>query len=152
MRLVTAPEIIHPLENINIFLAGSIEMGKASDWQSNVIKEFKNENVTIFNPRRENWNSSWKQSIDNPQFVEQVNWELNALDFSDIILMYFEPNTLSPISLLELGLHAKYNNRVIVVCPEGFWRKGNVDIICKRYDNLQFNTLEEAVNYIKSKL
>jgi len=47
--------------------------------------------------------------------------------------MYFDPNTKSPISLLELGLHAN-SGKMIVCCPKGFWRKGNVDIVCERYD------------------
>jgi hypothetical protein len=46
--------------------------------------------------------------------------------------MYFDPNTLSPISLLELGLHAK-SGKLIVCCPEGFYRKGNVDIVCQNF-------------------
>lgn len=152
MILKLAPEKIHPLGSTNIFLAGSIEMGKAIDWQGGIVYALRNENITIYNPRRKNWDDTLEQSIDNPQFSEQVNWELDALDFSDFILFYFEPNTLSPISLLELGLHARYGNKVIVVCPKGFWRKGNVDIVCKRYDNLQFDTLEEAIIYIKKKI
>lgn len=47
--------------------------------------------------------------------------------------MYFSPNTKSPISLLELGLFAR-SGKVRVVCPEGFWRKGNVDIVCQYYN------------------
>jgi hypothetical protein len=46
--------------------------------------------------------------------------------------MYFDPNTKSPISLLELGLFAQ-SKKLIVCCPRGFWRKGNVDITCDRY-------------------
>ena len=62
--------------------------------------------------------------------------------------MWFDPKTKSPISLLELGLFAdKY--KLIVYCPEGFWRKGNVDIVCKRYNVTQVNSLDELITEIK---
>jgi hypothetical protein len=87
----------------------------------------------LFNPRRAEWDSSWLQDIENPQFYQQVNWELNALEKSDLIFMYFAPGTKSPISLLELGLFA-HTGKMIVCCPEGFWRKGNVEIVCERFN------------------
>lgn len=55
-----------------VFLAGSIEMGKAEDWQQKIIEAVKDFKVVIFNPRRDNWDSGWIQSIDNPKFREQV--------------------------------------------------------------------------------
>ena len=124
-------------DNWSIFLAGSIEMGKAEDWQTritNTLKEIVPDklDVVIFNPRRDDWDSSWEQNIDNPQFYEQVTWELTALEKADVIIMYFAPGTKSPISLLELGLHA-YSKKILVCCPKGFWRKGNVDIVCEQY-------------------
>ena len=124
-------------------------MGVAENWQDKVKKLMENRRVCLFNPRRDDWDSSWTQSIENEQFVEQVSWELEAMERAETILMYFDPNTKSPISLLELGLWG--NNRgnvpskLRVVCPEGFWRKGNVDVVCARYQIPQFNTLEEAI-------
>ena len=129
-------EIKAPNERVyhgrSVFLAGSIEMGKAVDWQAQVKEILKDSDWTILNPRRDDWDSSWVQSIENPQFREQVVWELDAQDDADKIFMYFAPETKSPISLLELGLYAG-TGKMVVVCPEGFWRKGNVEIVCARY-------------------
>lgn len=132
-----------------LFLAGSIEMGKATDWQARAAELFVPSGFTIFNPRRDDWDPSWEQSIDNPRFVEQVEWELNALEAADFKLFYFEPGTMSPITLLELGLHAHAAQQKIpgienmaVVCPKGFWRKGNVDIVCRHYGVPMFDTIE----------
>lgn len=44
------------------------------------------------------------QEASNPQFRQQVEWELNALSVADLIVFYFDPATRSPITLLELGL------------------------------------------------
>lgn len=154
MKIIKPPHPIHlnPLKNhTTIFLAGSIEMGAAVDWQTMLADEFLGANITFYNPRREEWDSSWTQEITNPQFYQQVNWELNALDAADIIIMFFDPNTKSPISLLELGLYAS-SGKLLVCCPEGFWRKGNVDIVCDRYSIPTFNSLEALIFYLKREL
>lgn len=136
-----------------VFLAGSIEMGKAEDWQRDVIemfnkyvKEEDHEDVIIFNPRREDWDSSWNQSIDNPKFYAQVTWELDCLDIADSIIMYFAANTTSPISLLELGAFRDHN--IIVVCDPLYTKKGNVDIFCDEFSITMADTLKEAVQAI----
>lgn len=132
----------------SVFLAGSIEMGKAIDWQTETGQFFLDRGYNVFNPRRKDWDSSWTQEFQNPQFYQQVNWELEALDVADIILMYLVPETMSPISLLELGLHVS-KKELYVVCPNGFWRKGNVDIVCNRYDIPLFNSLEDFKQVFK---
>jgi hypothetical protein len=143
-RIYKAPETI-PLQNDSktIFLAGSIEMDKAIDWQKK-CEELLQDDYIIFNPRRNEWDSSWSQTIENDNFKEQVNWELNALEKADIVIMYFAGDTMSPISLLEFGLYAQ-SNKMKVVVEENFWRKGNIDIVCERYAIEQFKTLEELI-------
>ena len=126
----------------SIFLAGSIEMGAAEKWQESLGDWLLEKNYNVFNPRREDWDSSWIQTYESPQFSQQVKWELNALEKSDIIIMYLDPNTKSPISLLELGLYAN-SKKLWVVCPDGFWRKGNVEVVCSLYDIPLFNSLDE---------
>ena len=135
-----------------VFLAGSIEMGLAENWQSTVLKHFEDrENLAFYNPRRNDWDSSWEQKESNPQFNHQVNWELDKLTKADVILMNFSPGTKSPISLLELGLFAD-TGKMIVCCPDGFWRKGNVDIVCSNFNIPLFDNLEAAIGKLRTKL
>lgn len=134
----------------SVFLAGSIEMGTAEDWQQTVVDAFPT-GVTFLNPRRDDWDSSWEQTITNPQFNAQVNWELDNIEAADFILMYFDPATKSPVSLLELGLFAD-PRKMIVCCPTGFWRKGNVDIVCKRKGIYVHETLAAAIQSLKLRL
>ncbi|MFK7060757.1 nucleoside 2-deoxyribosyltransferase domain-containing protein [Flavobacterium oreochromis] len=131
----------------SIFLAGSIEMDKAINWQQYCENKLADKYI-LFNPRREQWNSEWKQSIDNPQFKEQVIWELNALEEADIIIMFFAGNTYSPISLLELGLYAS-SGKLKVVVENDFWRKGNIDIVCEKYKIKQYQNLEELIKELQ---
>ena len=120
-------------------------MGVAENWQQKVEKLLVNTDWTILNPRRDDWDSSWVPSIDNPQFKEQVYWELDGLAVVEQILFYFDPTTKSPITLLELGLMVGLEPyKIMVVCPKGYWRKGNVDIVCERFGIPMYSTIEEA--------
>jgi len=119
-------------DKFKIFLSGSIEMGTAEEWQDRFVKEFKKRDCIIYNPRRDDWDSSWEQKIDNEQFRQQVEWELDRILESDLAAVYFAPGTKSPITLLELGFLGGVGKQTVVYCPEGFWRKGNVDIFCRR--------------------
>ena len=116
----------------SVFLAGSIEMGLAEPWQAQVEHALADLDVVILNPRRDEWDASWEQSIRNPQFRGQVEWELAAQEQADVVAMYFAPATKAPITLLELGLAAR-SGKLVVCCPDGFWRKGNVEVVCDRY-------------------
>ena len=138
---------------LSIFLAGSIEMGKAEDWQKVLTSKLETlgKDLTVFNPRRDDWNSSWTQEQSNPQFNQQVNWELNRLDECTIIFMYFSPETQSPISLLELGRYSGAKE-MIVCCPRNFWRSGNVEILCTRNNTPMFETIEDAIGALITKI
>jgi hypothetical protein len=147
MKVITAP--YHNYDYSSVFLAGSIEMGKAEQWQDRVIEGLKDTSWTILNPRRPDWDSSWEQSLDEPKFVEQVEWELENISDAFYVLMYFDPVTKSPISLMELGwVGGLDKGNLLVVCPEGYWRKGNVDVFCQRNQIHQFKTLDEAIAHL----
>ena len=133
MRIFKPPTPVElPPDLRSIFLAGSIEMGSADDWQSRLTAALAERDVALLNPRRDEWDASWRQSIEEPKFREQVEWELDNLDRADVIAMWFAAETKAPITLLELGLHAA-SGKLIVGCPDGFWRKGNVEVVCERY-------------------
>ena len=149
-KIVTSPERLSR-ERASVFLAGSIDMGAAEDWQSKVQKALSGHAVTIFNPRREDWDHSWKQDISDQNFREQVKWELDHLESANLILIYFAPQTKSPISLLELGLFAT-SQKCIVCCPPGFWRRGNIQILCQRYNIPCVDDFQTFIELAKSKL
>jgi hypothetical protein len=135
-----------------VFLAGSIEMGEAENWQERVALALSDmPNLTILNPRRNDWDDTWVQSITDRQFREQVEWEISAQEIANVIFMYFAPGTRSPITLLELGLFAR-SGKLIVCCPDGFWRKGNVEVVCRRFGIPLSGELEDAIERLKNSL
>lgn len=153
--VIKAPGSLAPLDAegaVSVFLAGSIEMGRAVDWQSQVTAGLAGvPGAVVLNPRRDDWDSSWKQSIDDPRFTEQVEWELTGLERATVVALYLAPGTISPISLLELGLFSR-SGRMVVCCPDGFHRKGNVDVVCRRYGVPTVPTLEALVAAVRDKL
>lgn len=133
----------------SIFLGGTIDMGNSHNWQEDTIKYIESyhpQKYNIFNPRRLDWDSNWEQSFENPHFYQQVNWELDALEAAEFVLIYFMKGSQSPISLLELGLMASDFHRLSVICEDGYFRKGNVEIVCNRYQIQMFQTIEDWVN------
>ena len=148
MREIQAPNEF-PYGSKTVFLAGSIEMGKARGWQQEIIEKCKDEDVIFLNPRRDDWDSSWVQSIHNKQFKEQVTWELDALSDAWKVVIYIDPNTTSPITLLELGIFGPFSDRVCVCCPEGFYRKGNVDIVCDYFGIPMVDDIDGLIEFIK---
>jgi len=151
VKVIKAPESIKNIKN-SVFLAGSIEMGKAIDWQTDIAIKCEeqttdNHQITLLNPRRDDWDSSWTQTIENDNFREQVEWELDSMEKADKIVVYFDKDTQSPITLMELGIYSN-SSKMCVCCPKGFFRKGNVDIVCKKYNIPMVDDIDGLVKFI----
>lgn len=127
-------------------------MGTAENWQTRLVKNLEDTNLLVLNPRRDDWDSTQEQTVDNPYFNEQVNWELDNLESADFIVFYFDPKTKSPITMMELGLMANSlsNHRMVVCCPKEFWRRGNVEIVCMRHDVLLVENYGELVDQLEN--
>ena len=123
-------EIARDRSFTKIFLAGTIDMGNSRDWQLEIYDRFSRMNgrYILFNPRQEHWDASRPGEMDY-----QVRWELDHLEEADLIIMYILGSSKSPISLLEMGLHAR-GGKMIVICEEDFYRYDNVHITCDYYD------------------
>jgi hypothetical protein len=135
----------------SIFLAGSIDQGHAVDWQTTITEKFRNLPVTILNPRRPDWDSTWVEDITFEPFRQQVEWEQDMLEAADVVALYFAPHSQAPISLLELGLFAR-SGKLLVACPPGYWKRGNVQIVCQRLKVELVDTIDELVDRVERRL
>lgn len=150
--VIVSPQAI-PADDprIKVFLAGSIDMGGSEDWQARAIAALSASDVVLLNPRRTDWNRAWKPVAEEPEFRRQVEWELDALERADLVLMYFAPGSQSPVTLLELGLHAR-SGKLLLACPEGYWRKGNVDILAQRYDVPAYPSFDALLAAVRTRI
>ncbi len=159
INIVRSPDPNLDLKNIftSIFLAGSIEDGKAHPWHddfvdlviSKVMLKIPNldkdrlSRITFFNPRRIEWN----QEIAKSDLTDQINWELERiLNSVNTVFFYFQAGTISPISLLELGLCLSSPGvvDVVVVCEPGYFRVTNVAVTAELFGVKTFSTLEDG--------
>ncbi len=145
-----APFVVAVTDQV-VFLAGSIDQGSAEDWQSALTVVLNDLDVVVLNPRRDAWDATWVQSIENAEFRDQVTWELDGLERANVIAMWFAAGSQAPITLLELGLHAR-SGKLVVGCPPGFWRRGNVEVICERFAIALAPTWGEFVTAIRAEL
>jgi len=152
MKVITAPQFFsYEAGSFYIFLAGTIDMGDSENWQESVINWMSGwtDKVVLLNPRRQDWNSEWEQDANNMQFREQVRWELDAMQCADLRFFVFATDennarkAKAPITLLELGLHK--DKPAIVCCPPGYYRKGNVDIVCHKYRIPVYDSFGQAM-------
>lgn len=156
MKHVKATEEIYLGDSYAIFLGGSIEMNTAEKWQDRLANELSGwpDSVILLNPRRDDWDSSWVQDpTPGTQFFAQVDWELEMQDSADLLVYYFDPNTKSPITLMELGAYGyAVPEHVVVCCPTDFWRYGNVAVFCNKYGIPLVHSFEELVVEITKRI
>lgn len=148
--IIESPNEVYSVENYNnlsFFLGGSIT--DCPDWQKYVIEELKEiKGLTIYNPRRDNF------PINDPYAAEeQIVWEFVHLNNADIIVMWFDKNSLGTIVLYELGKYVNSTNEtigIIGIDPE-YKRKQDVEIQTKLVKpNVKFSyNLEDLINRIK---
>ncbi|KAF2131098.1 hypothetical protein P153DRAFT_313432 [Dothidotthia symphoricarpi CBS 119687] len=149
--IVYKPPTISKIDRPSVILYGTIESGSTKDWRASLTASLSDLPVAIINPSRDDWDSSWIEDISFPKFKEQVEWEMEHAQVADVIVVYFAPGTCTPIALLELGMYAG-TGKVIVCCPKGFYKRGNVEIVCQRYSVKMLETLEELNEKVRVRL
>lgn len=153
MEATKAQVILAPsLQNFQypraVFLAGTTT---APEWRDGLIASLSQQPITIINPLRRDWDSTWREDEAFGPFREQVQWELDMQEKSSLVVVYFGPGTDAPISLLELGLCARLS-KALVVCHPGYRKRGNVQIICRRFDIRLMDSLHGLAGAIIDKL
>lgn len=136
----------------SVFLAGTTSPVDTTDWRKTLSASLVDLPVTIYNPYRPDWDSSWREDIQFAPYREQVEWELDRQDKADIVVLYFHPSTQAAVSLLEFGIWVRIPGKTIVLCPAGYWKRGNVEIVSKKFDVEMVDSLGALRNAIVKKL
>ena len=136
---------------ITVFLSGAIDRNKAVSWREYVASKLNHLPVILIDPYRPDWNNTWREEATFEPFRRQVEWELDTMEAANIIVVHFTATEQAPISLLEFGLFARESRRdrkLLVMCPDGYWKKGNVQIVCARFGIPLLDDLDDLVNAI----
>jgi len=133
-----------------VCLIGSIEHNPTVPWQTQVINALQQRSIIVFNARRVS-DAASIQLPDHPEFNAQIAWELTHAIAADIVVLFFDPTSVSPDALVQLGLLADDPKMsLIVVCPPGFWRRDYVAAICTRYELPSANSIAQAVEMVEA--
>lgn len=143
---------------LRIFFAGSIDNGAAEEWQDKLFKDLiecptglvssdKYRDIICFNPRRNNWTKLDTENLEN-----QIKWELNFIDMSDLVIVYFGDTSKSPITFLELGTLLANRKNVIIYCSEKFYRYDNVRVTAEHYDRTICTTYEDFLYEVNQRV
>jgi hypothetical protein len=149
-RIIVAPERFKSQGEKTVFLSGCIEQGPIT-WQVKLSNALASLPITIINPHRSDWDPTWVEHISNLPFREQVMWEQEMMEAADVIAIYFSPDSKAPITLLEFGLFAK-SGKVVVACPNGYWKRGHVQVVCQLHEIELLESLEELQRAVEQKL
>lgn len=150
---IMAPDDTKKRQGKSFFFAGTIDSGDSPNWQKELTNELNKDKglygkLTIFNPRRDEWPDDGSDEV-----IRQIRWELDHMDEADFIIMNIIGDSKSPISLMEIGLYAQ-SGKLIVFCPEDFYRFDNVMVVCERH-NIPLhrtNDVKEIMKEIKKKI
>lgn len=151
-QVIYAPSDQPPQGLKSVFLAGTTSKVDTTDWRETLSTLLSEHRITIYNPYRADWDSTWREDINFAPYHQQVKWELEKQEQADMVVVYFHPATQAPISLLELGLCAQQPGKAIVFCPEGYWKRGNVQIVCQTFEIEMVESIEELRDAIVKRL
>ncbi len=123
MKYIECPEI-HRGKETSLFLAGGIT--NCPDWQAELTNLLKDNNLTLLNPRRKNFQEN------SPEIEEQqISWEFNHLKKSSAVSFWFPSETLCPITLYELGKQSASKKPIFIGVHPNYKRMRDVEIQTK---------------------
>lgn len=149
--VIHKPPVRATITKPSVILYGSIEPDSANDWQTSLAASLSDLPIAIINPRCDAWDSTWVEDESDVRFREQVEWEMDHAQVANVIAFYFKPGTLTPITLLELGMYAG-TGKTVVCCPQGFYKRGNVQIVCRRYGVELVGSLGELEGLVRKRI
>ena len=105
----------------SLFLGGGIT--GCFDWQAEVVRLLRNTDLVVINPRRKNW------PMGDPDATnKQIEWEYDHLQRANMIMFWFAPETLCPITLFEYGKWIVRNKPLFVGCGPQYKRLQDVQV------------------------
>ena len=114
MRYIEAPNewVRDKPQDESVFLAGSIT--GARDWQFHMAAMLSaaSDQLVVLNPRRKHFDVN-ERGVGQAQ----IKWEHEHLRKAGAILFWFEENTLSPITLFELGVWSERSQQLVGDAP-----------------------------------
>ncbi len=127
----------------SLFLGGGISA--CADWQADVARLLQKTDIVVINPRRKNF------PMDDPlEAGRQIEWEFEHLRKANMLMFWFAPETLCPITLFEYGKWLVQNKPLFVGCDPHYKRANDVKIqtALERPFQKVFDSVDEVIGSI----
>ena len=105
----------------SLFLGGGIS--HCPPWQNLMVDLLKDTELVLFNPRRDDFDTS-----DASMTEQQIQWEHKYLKLATARMFWFPNETLCPITLFELGKYLLSGDPLFVGCDPKYQRKIDLEI------------------------
>jgi nucleoside 2-deoxyribosyltransferase len=151
MKVFNALEKIAASVGHSFFLAGSVSRHSTANWREYVMTAFADTDFVFYNPERSDWDENWKETVSDKKFAAQVQWEMDAMEKADTIIINFLPGSPSAVTMMEMGLFAA-SGKLMVCCPDDFWKCGNVQMVCQKFQVPFFRTMDGLIDSIKNRI
>lgn len=142
-------------KHFSVFLGGRFSSDQTNDFREVIEQKLSDSDGVILTASNQ---QDWVGSISEPciegdnQFTRHVVWGFLAQEEADMVVLYFDSESNSPTTMLELGLAVQYPDKIIVFCSDDFEQKATVDIVCKYNRIKQVHSIDAVVDEIKSRL
>ncbi|KAF2447116.1 hypothetical protein P171DRAFT_430053 [Karstenula rhodostoma CBS 690.94] len=147
------PPTYPTLTNPSLILFGTIESSSTENWATHLSTSLLDLPIQILSPRRDDWDASWVESPAFAPFHEEVEWEMFHPAHVGLIVICFKAGSLCPVSLLELGMYAALHaGKTVVCCEEGFWKRGNVEMVCAQFGVVCVGTVGELEVVVRGRM
>lgn len=115
MQYIEAISDLKAVYRHRLFLGGGIS--NCPDWQKEACGALDNLPISVYNPRRADFDVSKKKNT-----VVQIRWEHERLFDATEHLFWFPQETLCPITLFEFGKALMYSKQLFVGCHPKYQR------------------------------
>lgn len=131
---------------IKLYLGGTMDFGSAdNDWQTKFCNAmvnltdplkgllmYKNTNWIIFNPHVP-FQSPAAPNLDNPAFVQTMQWRMSSQDMADIVFLNIMNKSQSLSPILEFGSNLQ-SGKLIVRCGDQHVMYSQIRLYCEKYN------------------
>jgi hypothetical protein len=133
-------------DSIKIYLGGTVDFGsQENDWQGKFMQGminltdpykglimFKNANIIFLNPKIYP-TSNAAPALDNPEFVQQMQWRLQMQDMADVVFLNLLMKSKSYVPILEFGSLVQ-SNKLIVRASENYLLYPQIRLYCEKFN------------------
>ena len=128
-----------------VFLGGNMK----SPWRKEVIDLLSEQDLdmVILDPTVNDWETKiGSEDADNPAFVAQTNWEHMGLIMADVEVFFYDDKSISPITLVEMGLYKSINS--IVHLSDDYEKAAYIRYVSRRFGLPVVQSVKELAQLI----